>query len=190
MNKLTGNDRVIADEVKNEFIERANYTNDRRTKALLERFVERPILICKKLNVSPALYVRAVLSYQSKEGPGESFAPWQISPMNAESLVLQYIQSAGCRNIPAEFHSQCVMLGTALQHNIPDYLCLLDPSLDFAPWFRVLMTAEPHPLVIEKYGKEALNRLKLDHSLHKFLREFSNQGQRLDLTRIPGYKYE
>lgn len=190
MTKLTGEDRQIADEVRYQYIEHAGYPNDKRTHRLVEPYLVGAVDICKQLNVSPAAYVKAVLAYQAPEGVGDGYLPYQVSPLNAKRFVLDYMATTGKRDLASLFNTQCRMLGLALENGIPDHLCLLNPSLDFMPWFRVLMTAEPNQKVIDTYGKEAKHRLEHDFELAKFLHDFEAKGVKLDLSRIPNYHYE
>ena len=140
---------------------------------------------CQENNLSPAFYVRAILAYQSPQGDSFTYMPWQVYPTAAHRYVQDYLQQNGVRDLKKEFETQCRMLGTALRNGIADYIILQNPSADFSPWFRVLMTAEPHAGIINKYGASVKQILDKDFELKTFLVNLDIDGKKLDLGRIP-----
>ena len=167
---LTGDDRILADELKHTFIEKAGYVSDRRIKAILETYVRNAVKVCKEFNISAAAYVAAVLAFQAPPNNQPSFMPWQLAPTGARTYVQDYLATCGPPNIPGLFKAQCRILGIALSNHIKDYVCLSDGANDFYPWFRVLMTAVPNLDIINKYGKEAYAQIKHNVELEVFLK--------------------
>ena len=180
----------VMDELFDEFAKKAGLVRDRRNRSLCKHSLQLAAEFCLENKISPRFYVRAVMSYQPPEGKNGGYMPWQLWPASAAQFVENYLLTCGTRDIKREFESQCTMLGNAMRNGVPDRIHLLNPSTDFQPWFRVLMTAEPEPLIIEKYGAEAGKRLELDYELKSFLTNLDIGGAKLDLKRIPNLKYE
>ena len=183
--QLTGADRELVLAICDEFCHCAGLLNDRRTQAQLSTYLEKAAAVCKELQISPAFYVRAVLAYQAPDGKNDTYMPWQVAPMHAFKYVDDYLKTTGKRDVKQEFETQCRMLGTALSNGIPDDVCLLNPSADFAAWFRILMTAQPNQRIINIYGKEAAARLNKDPEMRNFLSGLDTATVKLDLGRIP-----
>ena len=189
MSKPQLHDEHLVSELIDAFIEYNNYTADRGLKALLRKPAIKAAEVCKDMKVGAMTYVRAVLAYQSPQHNQKRFTPSQLAPLSAKDYVYDYIQSAssGRRNLTGLFEAQCRTLGIAMEHGVSDAGCLSNESLDFYPWFRILMTAEPNPALIDKYGSKVRTILENDVELAMFLKNLTCNELKLDLKRIPNY---
>jgi len=180
----------VMKEIGAEFAKATGMMGGARTYNMLKKFLPGPAELCIEMGISPAFYVKAITAFQAQEGPNNTYALWQVAPVYGRKFVEDLLMTTGKRDLQKEFNSQLRMLGTAMSNGIPDYLYLGNPSADFRPWFRILMTAEPNAYIINRWGAEAKKRLELDRELRDFLKLFNADGVKLDLSRIPDYKYE
>lgn len=145
----------------------------RMTDALVKS-LPKAVDICIELNADPITYVKA----QRKFCVVRNFPPNQLHTNRAREKYIDYVESYRDNDLDS-YIVQKRYLYDAIKSGRSAKSVLLDDVLDFRPWFRVVITKEPIPEVIERYNDQAKEELtpKLEALLKK---------EGLDVNRIKG----
>ncbi len=140
--------------------------------AAVDAAVLKAAVICKKIEAEPVAYVTA----QHKYCTGE-FWPTMLHSSSAADNYKKYLAS-----IQGDFdkvlNAQLQWLGQIIKDTkqTVEYT-LMDPLIDFLPWFRILITKEPNPEIIAKYKEKA--KYLMNSRLHEFLK-----SKKFDVARL------
>lgn len=137
--------------------------------------------LCEALSCDPRLYIRA----QKMFNEGEFFVN-KVCTERAEEFLQRYREEVVLpNNLDDLFSMQVRYLTNALEFtNRSLENILLDNSIQFFPWFRIIITSEPNQKVIDAYGETAKNQM--NERLKAFLQTKKyKDGRPFDLSRIP-----
>lgn len=136
---------------------------------------------CMEIKADPVLYVQAMFEYFKKYGKAKYFAATYLHMHDYKAIYDQFItEAAQTAKVDWEdiFQAQLRYLETALiQTNRTVEQILLDDGINFAPWFRIIITKDPIPSIMEKYQNKAKQLVTAD--LLQFL-----QSKKLDIKRL------
>ena len=150
-----------------------------------DKYFEEAAKLCKKHNLPASLYIQKM--YDRMESKKEFFSPEHIRGGN----VAKFLDLLGRENLStyvveitndsidyADLWSQQNDLAMRyIRRGESVESVLLDSSLKFFGWYRILSTARPYPSIIEKYSDIARKEM------NPRLRAFALQ-ENLDLSRI------
>lgn len=125
--------------------------------------------ICMSNNFDPALFVLAQDMYRANRGVEGKDYFWSTL-LGANGAVENYMKFLDRSNVDlaALFEVQKTYLLQAIElAKRPVKNILMDPLIDFTPWFRILVTKQEIPEVMAKYREEA--RKRMTPKLRKFL---------------------
>ena len=127
--------------------------------------------ICKGLKANPKEYIAAVF-----QGFGTDVKPNYIGCLKAQEYYRKAVTEYKAR-LPRMYKVQMGYLWDQLQTDRTVKNVLLDDRINFAPWFRIVISKEPIPEVMDKYLAQAKN--VVSSSLLEFL-----QSEKLDTNRL------
>jgi len=190
-NDIVPTDREIQDELIAQFLTKCNYVKNYAVLSNLKNPAREAAKLCKEMGVDPETYVDAHIRYTQPLRGYSNMIPQQLYNKQSKIYVEDFIRLKGDRDIDAEFKTQCRLFGRCLNGGWSEHLCLLNPTFDFYPWFRILISAVRYDDVIAEYGYLAAQILNNDPELVKYLSKIRGDGDaRFDFGRIPGYKHE
>ena len=140
--------------------------------------------LCHKYNMHPSTFVRVIydsLSYKAKA----NFTTAQLQSDTAEQKIRAFLNSpdSELNNTNIDYKElwaqQLADARKFMSYGLSCKEVLMDATLNFYAWFRLLATPNRDEDIIFKFGKTA--RLEMDDRLLRFIRE-----EGLDLERIPG----
>ena len=149
-----------------------------------EDYMQEAGRLCEEMNMSAAAYIQ--FFYDRMGQNKEYFSPQHLRGENARKILKAeqesengYKVEINNSNIPYDllWQQQQDMAMRYLKLGYTTKDMLLDPSLKFAGWFRILATPEIFPEVIVKYRNIA--KKELTPRLIEFIKE-----QNLELSRI------
>lgn len=143
-----------------------------------EEAFEKAANTCYKNNLDPVIYVDAhakeqidlktfYATFLNRKDPETDFEIYELYKNNTIPSETNYERM---------LDSQLVYLRNQLKLGLTTEQALLDPQVDFKPWFRILITADPIPKIIEKYA----NQVNLTADLLEFLKT----QPKFNLTRL------
>lgn len=180
---------IIEEELIHEFIRQCNYVSNLSLIRQLKPHAKKAADLCINMKVDPKTYISAHIRYADILKGQYNLTPPQLCCYNSKNYVTQFISLNGERNIADEFAAQCRIFADCLNAGWKEHMCLYNPSFDFYPWFRILMSAQPNKDIINKYGNQALQQLYNDRELVAYLKTIkSDTGNGLDFSRIPNLK--
>jgi len=183
--------RDLRDQLIHEFITRCNYVATKGLQKQLEKFAENAGQICIDLQIDPGTYVDAQLTYAPIIRGYSSLTPQQLCSKDSRIYAQDYVSQRGTRDPEREFETQCRIFGQALEAGWTEELCLRNPTLDFYPYFRILIRSVRDEELIKTYGNLANQTLSNDKVLVDYLKTVkSDTGVGLDFSRIPNFKNE
>jgi hypothetical protein len=180
-------DQRILDDLVYEFINKKRLRIPKydlpSTPASDAYFVEAARL-CAHHDLHPAKYMDIMWEHMGEKM--EFFSPAHIRGAGAEKAIKEYFESGKNRDIEItnanldysnlwEFHKHSVM--QYMRMNIPIKDILIDSSLKFPAWFRILVTENRAPEIIDKFKRIA--RKELNNALLDFI-----NTNNLDISRI------
>ncbi|CAK0746625.1 conserved hypothetical protein [Gammaproteobacteria bacterium] len=181
---------AIAEEIKEQYYKQTDREAQRgRSNPQLDAAVMKAADICREMECDPAIYVAAQLAYTSvRTEKGEQFFPNMLASKSARDNVNQYRSIVHRGNTwQGIWATQKRYLAQAVTGDRTVEEILLNHNIDFDAWFRCLISKEPIPSVIKKYGYEASQQLK-NPELLTFINNLKfMEGIVLDTSRIPVY---
>jgi len=130
--------------------------------------------ICEDMQVHPEIYIAA---HFSTIDPDKLIPPF-LHSKNSRDLVNLYIKQSA-QTYASKLYIQKIYLDQMMFHGqITEEQALMSNLAKFDPWFRICISEQPIPAVIEKYKEKAKEQLK-DGRLTQFL-----VGNKLDYKRI------
>ena len=152
----------------------------------LNKAAEQASLLCQEHNIDPAVYVAAQIKYVEPPRGFKHILPSQLYNTHAVHNVNQFKSIVTRGNTwSGTYEIQKDKLAGILSktHRTVEEV-LLDSNYDFDPWFRCLITRNPIPNVIRKYGSDARQQLS-NPELLAFLDGLAVvEGVTFDFTRI------
>jgi len=139
--------------------------------------------ICEQSGTDPRIYVQAQHRYASSDG---EFYPNQLHTSTALENVAKYKTFVLIPLDPAKLYdTQLLYLTTALRNTKRSVeSILMDKTIQFYPWFRLLITKKPNDTIIKEFGEAA--RQQMVPAWIEFLsKKTYEDGTPFDLTRIP-----
>lgn len=134
---------------------------------------------CLDMGANPTDYVEALFWRYRDTG----FHPNHLNAQDAASVYRAYVERKRDiveLSLPDTYRMQKEYLRTAITNtNRKLEHILMDDALDFAPWFRVCITKEKIPAVVEKYGKRARRLIEQHTEIVNLLRR-----EHLDVSRL------
>ena len=186
---VTNDRRVLVEQLIYEFAKKCNYVLNKSLETQLRKFVDGAAFICEDMKVDPETYMAAQLAYAPVLRGQASLTPQQLCSKDSRIYVADYIASKGDRHVDREFETECRMLAKCINSGWEERLALGNPTLDFSPWFRILLRAERDEHIIQQFGKLASQILNNDKELVNYLKTIrASSGQGLDFSRIPDFK--
>ena len=181
-------DNNLIDQLIYEFITKCNYVPNKALEKQLRKYVDGAVEVCKSMKVDPKTYIDAQVFFAPVLRGYQSLTPQQLCSKDSKNYVLEYIAKQGNRDYKEEFITECRMLGSCLDSGWPERMALLNSTLDFSPWFRILICSTKDEEIIKKYGRLAAQVLNNDKGLVAYLKTIkSPEGKGLDFTRIPEF---
>ena len=180
-------DSDLIDQLIHEFITKCNYVRNAVLEENLRPFALKASYLCQELKVDPGTYVDAHIMFAPILKGYFALTPPQLHCSRSKQFVTEYISQK--RDISREFEVQFRLLGQCLEAGWSEKLCLSNPTIDFFPWFRILISSVKDEELIKNYGYNALQILSNDKPLVDYLKTVkSDNNEGLDFSRIPGLK--
>jgi len=129
--------------------------------------------LCVSNKLDPVQFVRAQKYYCKMPG----FFPTALTASQALENYHKYVKGVK-KDLNSVFHTQCTYLTKAVEaggYSLEE--ALMNDGIDLKPWFRILITRNPIPEVIQKYRKAAV--ACWDDEYERFAK-----SKNLDTTRI------
>ena len=181
-------DQNVIEAIKYEYYSQLK-RNVPKSDPQLDTAAAKAALICAELNCDPAIYVAAqIKNWVPLEVKGRKFTymlPTQLAGPKARNNVHMFRRVNKGNTWQGIWDVQKKRLTTAIR-NTPRTVeeILMDHSIDFDSWFRCLLTKEPNPKIIAKWGPKAYQELQSDQ-LRTFIDGLQKtEGVKLDISRI------
>lgn len=180
-------DSNLYEELKAEYYEQTQaprVDNPQLTAALCKA-----AKLCEIHKIDPDVFISAQIRYFNPRSNQPRMYPNDYCPPKAIENVKHYLSVSGnsC-TWKGSWENQKHYLACAVKNtNRTMEEILLDHNISFRPWFRCLITKEPIPSVIKKYGAQAYQELQLN-DLQVFFQQLKREDKvEFDLSRIPEY---
>jgi hypothetical protein len=181
---IENSNTALIEEFCYEFAKQCNYVLTKSLKSQLYNPVSKALAISRELEVEPKVYVAAHVYFSPLLKGYTKLTPNQLYTRDSKTYVEEYLKFD--RHIDREFETQCRILAECLDNGWKERLALLNSTLDFLPWFRVLISTERDEEIIRVYSDVATNMLRNDKPLLNYLKTIkSDSGQGLDFSRLP-----
>jgi hypothetical protein len=184
----TRNEDELVDQLIYEFAKKCNYVLNKNLERQLQQPAKEAAGICRAMKVDPGTYVDAHVTYAPVIRGYGALTPQQLCCRESRRYVTDFIAMTGKRNVAHEFETECAILAKCMESGWKEQLALYNPTLDFSPWFRILMCSVKDDEIITKYGYSAAQILHNDKELVEYLKTVkSSDGVGLDFSRIPNF---
>lgn len=143
------------------------------TSAKYNEAFKKSAVICARLGAEPEMYVKAQFAFIDNNkllvAPDLLHIESESSANKAEHNYKRFIEGMTL-SLQQSYDLQLSYLQDqiTLVHR-PINRALMDDFLNFKPWFRVCITKEPIPEVVEKYKEEAKKEYLNSHKLREFM---------------------
>ena len=185
-------DRNLVEEIKEQYYYQT-YQNSAKGNAspTIDSMALKAARICSKHGVDPAVFLAAQLAFTAPPKGKTEVYPSQLAgdERTAMKNVNEFRVRSSTTDLKASWNYYKKYLRGALQAGRPLEDILLDHNYSFPAWFRCLITAEPIPAVIKKYGYAASQELK-STEITQFIKSLATLPENkvvMDLERIPKY---
>jgi hypothetical protein len=181
----TQSDNAIVEQLMFLFAKGCDYVLNQSFERRLRPNARKAAEVCKELKVDPATYVDAHIMYSPILRGYTNLTPEQLCTSKSMIYVKDFIAGKGDRNIAMEFETECKMLAQYIDNGWVERLALLNPTFDFSPYFRILISKDRDEEIIKQYSNQARQILANDKELVAYLKTVkSADGIVLDLSRI------
>lgn len=159
----------LIDDLKQAFINWKSkkiptYVNKTFSEAEEQAFV-RAAEFCDSLEADPFVYVRSQVEEQEQIKFPVNFLCTKYSKDKYEKYISEIVTEVP---IEALFHVQLRYLQDAIREGRPVEDVLMDDNIQFYPWFRIAITVDAVPKILEKYRQQA--GIMLTQEIREFLR--------------------
>jgi len=182
-------DQNIVEAIKYEYYKQLGRTPS-KVNVQLDTAARKAAGICYQVDCDPAVYVAAQIKHWVPIKSGMPFVPAQLASKNAIGNINSFRSVVNHGNTWKGLYTQQKRYLSQAIKNTDRTIeeILLDSSIGFNPWFRCLVTKQPIPSIIKKWGGKAHDELKSDE-----LRTFLNDLQLIehvtfDYSRIPRFQ--
>jgi hypothetical protein len=181
-------DQILVDTLKYEYFNQLGIP--RKASDKLDKAAKKASRICETYEIDPVVYIAAQIKFMQPPKGLTYLAPNQIASDHAMDNVNKFRSIVNRGNTWAGTYQvqkdNLTRILTRTKRTLEEVL--LDKSYDFDPWFRCLVTKNPYPNVIRKFGSDAKQQLE-NPELKNFLDGLAVTGELVcDFTRIPGFK--
>ncbi|NBQ70998.1 MAG: hypothetical protein EBU46_20065 [Nitrosomonadaceae bacterium] len=182
-------DQNVADEIAacyQQIVTGYRPTSPRQVPPNVKTAAIKAAAICEQSHTDPRVYVQAQRRYASQDG---EFYPNQLHTSNALENVAKYKTFVLIPLDPEKLYATQLLYLTSALRNTKRSVesILMDKTIQFYPWFRILITRKPNESIIKEYGETA--RQQMVPFLEDFLKKKTYEdGTPFDLTRIPKKK--
>jgi hypothetical protein len=179
-------DQNVADEIAacyQQIVTGHRPTNQRQVSPAVKTAAIKAAALCEQSHTDPRVYVQAQHRYASSDG---HFYPNQLHTSSALENVAKYKTFVLIPLDPAKLYAtQLLYLTTAIRNTKRSVeSILMDKTIQFYPWFRILITKKPNASIIQEFGEAA--RQQMVPLWSDFLKKQTYEdGTPFDLTRIP-----
>jgi hypothetical protein len=181
-------DDELVDQIIYEFITHCGYVDNKSIRGLLRRPAIGAAGLCRQLKTDAATYVRAHINNAPVLRGYTNLTPGQLFCTDSLNYVKRQLE-LDKPDYEATFATQCNIFAKCLENGWKQELCLANPSFDFSPWFRILMSPFADMELIEKYGQSAAHILNTDQDLLSYLKSVKDDnGNSFEFKRIPNIK--
>jgi hypothetical protein len=181
-------DKELVDDLKFYYIEKRRLTNKNFNYIPTQNddsYFQKAAQLCEKCELHPGKYVN--LLYDRMETKKEFFKPQCLQGTKVEHFLVDY-NSGATESYEVEITNATIDYQSLWTHQHELALryirqgedvssVLLNSSLKFFAWYRILSTPRPVPAVIEKY--KLIARKELNNRLTEFIK-----SENLDISRI------
>jgi hypothetical protein len=164
----------VVDRLKKAYIRRRRKTVPfAKVRAVDEHFFQLAAERCLKLEMAPEDYVEMCWLYRTTP---EFFA--NTLAASAYSFWLEKWNAGKFNDLEMQYKVQISYLQCVLDTGRNVEEVLLDDHYNFKPWFRIFVSDNPIPAVIEKYGESAADYMQVA----KFVAFF--KAKQFDIARV------
>jgi hypothetical protein len=183
-------DQDLFDELKSQYFKQTGRENIKAFQnPQLDKALKKASALCREHEIDPGVFIAAQMQYFTPRTGQKKMFPNDFCPANAVENCLNFksiVHKGG--TVKGSWEVQKRYLGMAIKNTgrtVEEIL--LDHNINFSAWFRCLITKEPIPSVIKRWGYEASQELQSEDLKVFFEHLKRDEGLEFDFSRIPKY---